>query len=129
MAYDIITTKDGHFAFTSDGDLLVKNDAERVAQQVANRLSMIKGRYPFDIIMGVPLLSEDGQGNPQSIYLSDKRMRDSTRRAIIAAVASEVPDVISVDSILMRTDTVTRHMTIDIMMTTNKGLVKATVKP
>lgn len=123
MAYDIMADSNGRWLLSSTGDIVIKDDAERVAQQVQRRLGMIKGRYAFDISMGIPLLSEDGQGVPLAVYLSDKRIRDSTRKAILIATCMEVDGVSSVDSITVSTDTTTRRMTVNLTMTTSYGLV------
>lgn len=126
MAHDIITDSNGRWLFSATGGLVIKDDAERVAQQVSRRLGMIKGRYAFDITMGLPLLAEDGQGVPQKVFLSDKSVRDSTRRSIIVATAMQVSGVKSVDSISIDIDASTRKMTVHIAMTTDKGLVSTT---
>lgn len=121
MAYDLALGPDGDLAIGPYGDIVLRDNAQRVAQQVAVTLSIIAGEYAFNTEFGLPLFSEDGQGQRLSSHLSSRSMSDNTRRSIIATAVTAVPGVSSLDSLSLDTDRATRRLSISMQLTTQYG--------
>lgn len=113
MAVDLALDAVTHDIVVVDGDMLVINNAERVAQQIKIQLLTFYGEWFLDTGHGVPYLE----------YIMVKNPNVNLVKQILREQILEVDDVDSVDEIEVYYNAQERVMTVRYDATTPYGLV------
>lgn len=111
--YDIALSAKTHDLLIQDGDIVLIDNAERVAQQVKIKLKSFLSEWFLDTTYGVPYLEEILVKNP-----SLDHVRNILRQQIL-----DVDDVSSVTSLTLNLDKQSRVLTVDFTCETTYGLV------
>lgn len=112
--YDItLNVNTNDLILDGGNDLMIIDNAERVAQQIRIKLKTFKEEWFLDNTFGVPYF--------ESIFV--KNPSEELIRNILRAQIKEVDDVESVDSITLEIDNATRTLTVDFETSTAYGLV------
>lgn len=113
MAYDITLSAKTHDLIIQDGDIILIDNAERVAQQIKIRLKSFLAEWFLDTTYGVPYWEDILIKNP-----SISHIRNIIRSHIIG-----VDDVKSVVWLTLDWDRQTRTLTVAFEADTTYGLV------
>lgn len=111
--YDLALNVKTNDLILSNGDLMIINNAERVAQQIRIKLKAFKEEWFLDNTFGVPYF--------ESIFV--KSPSEELIRNILRAQIKEVNDVESVDSLSLSIDNATRTLEVDFEASTLYGMV------
>ena len=112
--HDLALSAETHDLIIVDKDLVLINNAERVAQQIKITLLAFLGEWFLDQRFGVPYLESVMIKNPNMAYI----------RGILRGKILDVPDVKSVDSLSTQINIKTRTLTVSYEVSTVYGLVK-----
>ena len=112
--HDLALSAATHDLIIVDKDLVLINNAERVAQQIKITLLAFLGEWFLDQRFGVPYLESVMIKNPNMVYI----------RGILRGKILDVPDVKSVDSLSTQINIKTRTLTVSYEANTAYGLVK-----
>ena len=110
---DIALRADTHDLHLKAGDLVLIDDAERVAQEIKVELLTWLGEWFLDTTRGIPYLERILVKNPNL----------EIARQIFSAKISQVPDVSRVEKLTLAADAKTRVLTVDYVAHTDYGLV------
>lgn len=110
---DLALNAKSHDIVLRDGDMLLIDNAERVAQQIKIQLLTFYGEWYLDTTWGVPYLE----------YILVKNPNFTIIRQIFREQILSVDDVDSVESLDVKYDAQTRTMTLDYSATTSYGLI------
>lgn len=112
--YDIALAVSTHdLMLTDDGDIMLINNAERIAQQIKITLLTWRGEWFLDTRFGVPYMERVLKKNPNMNHV----------KGIIRAQILSVPGVTNVQSIAVAHDRKTRQLYIDYEAETTSGLI------
>lgn len=112
--YDLALNASSHdLALTDAGDLMLIDNAERVAQQIKINLMLIKGEWFLDPGAGVPYLDEIFTKNPNLEHI----------KSLFRSKILEVEGVESVLSLELSHDVLTRIVKVNYSARTKYGLV------
>lgn len=111
--YDIALSATDHDFIVTDGDIMLIDNAERVAQQIKIQLKWILGEWFLDTTGGMPYLESILVKNPNIALI-----RNIFRRKIL-----EVDDVTAVASLELVIDKRQRILTVSYKAETTYGLV------
>ena len=112
--HDLALSAATHDLIIVDKDLVLINNAERVAQQIKITLLAFLGEWFLDQRFGVPYLESIMIKNPNMAFI----------RGILRGKILEVPDVKSVDALSTQLNVKTRTLTVSYEASTAYGLVK-----
>lgn len=112
--YDLALSAATHDLIVNDKDLLLINNAERVAQQIKITLLAFKCEWFLDQRFGVPYLDSVMVKNPNLAYI----------RGILRAKILDVPGVKTVVSLSAQLNAQERTLTVSYEVSTEYGLVK-----
>lgn len=110
---DLALNAKSHDIVLRDGDMLLIDNAERVAQQIKIQLLTFYGEWYLDTTWGVPYME----------YILVKNPNFTIIRQIFREQILSVDDVDSVESLDVKYDAQTRTMTLDYSATTSYGLI------
>lgn len=113
--YDIALSAATHDLVIIDGDLLLIDNAERVAQQIKIQLKSFLGEWFLDTTYGMPYWERILVKNP-----NQSQIRNIFRQKILA-----VDDVTAVTSLSLAIDKRERALTVNYEAATAYGLVTA----
>ena len=113
MADDIAMNVNSNDLILKDGDLLIIDNAERVAQQILISLRFWLGEWFLNETEGVPYLE----------YILVKNPNINHGRQILTETIEAVPGVVSVDSMTIDFDQKGRQLAVDYSATTDFGLL------
>ena len=111
--YDIALSAADHDLIFENGDIMLIDNAERVAQQIKIQLKSFLAEWFLDTTYGVPYFENILVKNPNM-----SRIRNIFRQKIL-----EVPDVSAVNSLTLSNNRQTRELTIEYEAATPYGLV------
>lgn len=114
MAYDIaidVTASD--IVLTNDGDIMLIDNAERVAQQIVISLRFWLGEWFLDTSLGVPYLE----------YVLVKNPNINHVRQVIAEAIMQVTGVSKVDRLDFDYDAPNRALSVIYEVETDEGLI------
>lgn len=111
--YDIALSANTHDLIFKDGDLVLIDNAERVAQQVKIKLRSFLGEWFLDTTYGVPYFESILIKNPSLDHI-----RNILRQQIL-----DVDDVSAVTTLTLSVDKQTRTLTVNFECETTYGLV------
>lgn len=112
--YDLALSAATHDLIINDKNLLLINNAERVAQQIKITLLAFKGEWFLDQRFGVPYLDSVMVKNPNMAYI----------RGILRTKILDVPGVKTVVSLSCALNVQERTLTVSYEVSTEYGLVK-----
>ena len=112
--HDLALSAATHDLIIVDKDLVLINNAERVAQQIKITLLAFLGEWFLDQRFGVPYLESVMIKNPNMAFI----------RGILRGKILDVPDVKSVDALSTQLNVKTRTLTVSYEASTTYGLVK-----
>ncbi len=112
--HDLALSAATHDLIIVDKDLVLINNAERVAQQIKITLLAFLGEWFLDQRFGVPYLESVMIKNPNMAYI----------RGILRGKILDVPGVKSVDSLSTQLNVKTRTLIVNYDVSTAYGLVK-----
>ena len=112
--HDLALSAATHDLIIVDKDLVLINNAERVAQQIKITLLAFLGEWFLDQRFGVPYLESVMIKNPNMVYI----------RGILRGKILDVPDVKSVDALSTQLNVKSRTLTVSYEASTAYGLVK-----
>ena len=110
---DLALNAKSHDIVRRDGDMLLIDNAERVAQQIKIQLLTFYGEWYLDTTWGVPYME----------YILVKNPNFTIIRQIFREQILSVDDVESVESLDVEYDAQTRTMTLVYSATTSYGLI------
>lgn len=110
---DLALNAKSHDIVLRDGDMLLIDNAERVAQQIKIQLLTFYGEWYLDTTWGVPYME----------YILVKNPNFTIIRQIFREQILSVDDVESVESLDVEYDAQTRTMTLVYSATTSYGLI------
>ena len=114
MAYDIaVDVNISDIVLTDDGDIMLIDNAERVAQQIVISLRFWLGEWFLDTSLGVPYLE----------YVLVKNPNINHVRQVIAEAIMQVTGVSKVDRLDFDYDAVNRALSVIYEVETDKGLI------
>ena len=113
MADDIAMNVNSNDLILKDGDLLIIDDAERIAQMILISLRFWYGEWFLNETEGVPYLE----------YILVKNPNINHVRQILTETIEAVPGVVSVDSMTIDFDQKGRQLAVDYSATTDFGLL------
>lgn len=113
MAYDLALAARDHDLLLKNRDLLLIDDAERVAQQIKVALLFWLGEWFLDTTKGVPYLQYVLVKNPNMAHV----------RQVLYEAISGVPDVKRVSSLDIELNPRLREATVKYAVETDYGLV------
>ena len=114
MAYDIaIDVNISDIVLTDDGDIMLIDNAERVAQQIVISLRFWLGEWFLDTSLGVPYLE----------YVLGKNPNINHVRQVIAEAIMQVTGVSKVDRLDFDYDAPNRALSVIYEVETDKGLI------
>jgi hypothetical protein len=113
MAEDIAMNINTNDLVLQDGDLMLIDDAERVAQQILISLRFWYGEWFLNTSDGVPYLE----------YILIKNPNIAHFRQVLTEAIEQVEGVQSVDSMTIDFDRQGRRLAVDYAVTTNYGLI------
>ncbi len=113
MAYDIALNIATHDLLLQDGDNMLIDNAERVAQQIKIKLKWFLGEWFLNTADGLPYFEDILVKNPNMT-----RIRNIFRQKIL-----EVDDVKAVNSLTLSNNRQTRELTVEYEAATDYGLV------
>jgi hypothetical protein len=111
--YDFALSAADHDLIFVDGDLMLIDNAERIAQQVKIKLKSFLGEWFLDTIYGVPYWEDILVKNPSLGHI-----RNILRQQIL-----DVDDVAAVTSLSLTLNSQSRTLTVDFVAETTYGLV------
>ena len=111
--YDFALSAAKHDLIMKNGDLVLIDDAERVAQQVKIKLKSFFGEWFLDTTYGVPYLEDIMVKKPNM-----EQVRNIFRQQIL-----DVDDVTAVSSLVLTLNSASRELTADFTCQTAYGLV------
>lgn len=110
---DLALNAKSHDIVLRDGDMLLIDNAERVAQQIKIQLLTFYGEWYLDTTWGVPYME----------YILVKNPNFTIIRQIFREQILSVDDVASVESLEVEYDAQARTMTLEYSATTSYGLI------
>lgn len=113
MAEDIAMNVNTNDLIVKDGDLMLIDNAERVAQQILITLRFWYGEWFLNTTEGVPYLEYILVKNPNLAHV----------RQILTEAIESVPGVVSLDSMDFEYDRQGRTLAVDYSATTDFGLL------
>lgn len=113
MAYDLAMNINTHDLIIRDGDLMLIDNAERVAQQVKITLCFWYGEWFLDTNDGTPYLEHILVKNPNISHI----------RQIISERIKSVEGVVSLDSLDLFYNSRERTLDVEYEVTTDYGLI------
>lgn len=113
MAEDIAMNINTNDLVLQDGDLMLIDDAERVAQQILISLRFWYGEWFLNTSEGVPYLE----------YILIKNPNIAHVRQVLTEAIEQVEGVQSVDSMTIDFDRQWRRLAVDYAVTTSYGLI------
>ena len=114
MAYDIaVDVNISDIVLTDDGDIMLIDNAERVAQQIVISLRFWLGEWFLDTSLGVPYLE----------YVLVKNPNINHVRQVIAEAIMQVTGVSRVDRLDFDYDAPNRALSVIYEVETDKGLI------
>jgi hypothetical protein len=113
MAEDIAMNINTNDLVLQDGDLMLIDDAERVAQQILISLRFWYGEWFLNTSDGVPYLE----------YILIKNPNIAHVRQVLTEAIEQVEGVQSVDNMTIDFDRQGRRLAVDYAVTTNYGLI------
>ena len=114
MAYDIaVDVNISDIVLTDDGDIMLIDNAERVAQQIVISLRFWLGEWFLDTCLGVPYLE----------YVLIKNPNINHVRQVIAEAIMQVTGVSKVDRLDFDYDAPNRALSVIYEVETDKGLI------
>ena len=114
MAYDIALQIGRHDLMATDGgDILLIDNAERVAQQIQIKLKSFLGEWFLDTSYGVPYFE----------YILVKQPNMTHIRSILRQQISDVSDVSKVQELTLSLDRQNRALAVEYVAETTFGLV------
>lgn len=116
MAYDIALSAKTHDLVIRDGDILLIDNAERVAQQIKIQLNSFLAEWFLDTTYGVPYFE----------YILVKDPSLTTIRNILRQQILNVDDVSAVGTLTLDYDKQDRTLTVEYEADTTYGLVTST---
>lgn len=118
MALDLALGRKSHdLVFDASGDLIVIDDAERVAQQIKITLLAFLGEWFLDASFGTPYLE----------YILVKNADRGLIESVLRAQIISVPDVRAVSSLTLQIDNLLRTLKVTFSADTAFGLVNQSV--
>jgi hypothetical protein len=113
MAEDIAMNVNSNDLIVKDGDLMLIDNAERVAQQILITIRFWYGEWFLNTTEGVPYLEYILVKNPNLAHV----------RQILTEAIESVPGVVSLDSMEINFDRQGRTLAVDYSVTTGFGLL------
>lgn len=113
MAEDIAMNVNTNDLIVKDGDLMLIDNAERVAQQILITLRFWYGEWFLNTTEGVPYLEYILVKNPNLAHV----------RQVLTEAIESVPGVVSLDSMDFEYDRQGRTLAVDYSATTDYGLL------
>jgi hypothetical protein len=113
MAEDIAMNVNSNDLVVKDGDLMLIDNAERVAQQILITLRFWYGEWFLNTTEGVPYLEYILVKNPNLAHV----------RQVLTEAIGSVPGVVSLDSMDFEYDRQGRTLAVDYSATTDYGLL------
>jgi hypothetical protein len=113
MAEDIAMNVNSNDLIVKDGDLMLIDNAERVAQQILITLRFWYGEWFLNTAEGVPYLEYILVKNPNLAHV----------RQVLTEAIESVPGVVSLDSMDFEYDRQGRTLAVDYSATTDYGLL------
>jgi hypothetical protein len=113
MAEDIAMNVNSNDLIVKDGDLMLIDNAERVAQQILITLRFWYGEWFLNTAEGVPYLEYILVKNPNLAHV----------RQVFTEAIESVPGVVSLDSMDFEYDRQGRTLAVDYSATTDYGLL------
>jgi hypothetical protein len=113
MAEDIAMNVNSNDLIVKDGDLMLLDNAERVAQQILITLRFWYGEWFLNTAEGVPYLEYILVKNPNLAHV----------RQVLTEAIESVPGVVSLDSMDFEYDRQGRTLAVDYSATTDYGLL------
>lgn len=110
---DIALNAATHDIIINEDDIMFIDDAERVAQQIKIQLMTFLGEWFLDTTHGVPYLEQILVKNPDGNIIE----------AILRSQILKVPDVVSVDDMILTYDPKKRTLEVEFWANTNYGMV------
>jgi hypothetical protein len=86
MGYDLKLDTDGDLAFSADGDLVLNEGLEAIAQDIRARLLFFKGEWFLDQDIGLP-------------YFEDILVKNPSILGVMASIRSEIQNTPGVNEI------------------------------